>query len=143
VAVNDQAVTAPSRGQTRLGQDLVEFSFAMLGDTRRLRDDQLALDLRQIAEVPQAEGDQELAGRLERYGRPGASFRPVMRTSRRSRRLSSTASEFTPRTASISGRDTGLLVGDDRQGLEGRARQARARSGAGQPPRATGRPRRG
>src|SRR5207249_4205798 len=32
-----------------------------------------------------------------------------MRTSRRSSKLSSTPSEFTPRTASISGRDTGCL----------------------------------
>jgi len=37
----------------------------MLGDCRQLRDDQLALDLRQVAHVAQAERDQELARGFE------------------------------------------------------------------------------
>src|SRR5207249_4205795 len=47
---------------------LLSLSFAMLGDGGQLRHDQLALDLRQVADVPKAERDQELARGLEEIG---------------------------------------------------------------------------
>src|SRR6266403_5162666 len=55
---------------------LLSLSFTMLGDGRQLRDDQLPLDLRQVADVPQPEGDQELARRLEEIG-PARRFLPA------------------------------------------------------------------
>src|SRR5213593_2972211 len=55
---------------------LLSLSFTMLGDGRQLRDDQLALDLRQVAHVPQAERDKELARGLEEI-RPSRGFLPA------------------------------------------------------------------
>src|SRR5438093_10046085 len=112
---------------------LLSLSFAMLGDGRELRDDQLALDLRQVADLPEAERDQELAGRLEEVGPAG--------------RLLPTADADEPPLEQVVEHALGvhaadridlgarhrLLVRDDRQRLEGGARQAGPRSGAGQP----------
>src|SRR2546423_9833718 len=51
---------------------LLSLSFGMLSlGPRHHRDDQLALDLGQVADVTQAEGDQELARRLVHERAPG------------------------------------------------------------------------
>src|SRR5438128_2438786 len=64
----------------------------------------------QALDVPVEAPDRvETRADVRKVSDPGASFRPVMRMRRRSSRFSSTPSEFTPRTASSSGRDTGCL----------------------------------
>src|SRR5690242_15318532 len=63
---------------------LLSLSFAMLGDGRQLRHHQLALDLRQVPHVSEAERDQELARRLEQVGpsrrllAPGDAHEPAL-----------------------------------------------------------------
>src|SRR2546428_12745559 len=51
---------------------LLRRSFAMLGHTRQLWDDQLALQLQRIANDPHARCDQEIAGRVEEVAADGA-----------------------------------------------------------------------
>ena len=88
-------------------QLLVQLALGGIPGRGRLRDDQLALRLGQVGEVAQPEGDEEIARGLVEEGPARRVLAPAMRTRRRSSRLSSTPSEFTPRTASTSGRDTG------------------------------------
>src|SRR5213592_4740885 len=63
---------------------LLSLSFAMLGHDGQLGHQELALDLRQVAEVAQAERDEELARGLEKV-RP----RPHASSDRKSTRLNS------------------------------------------------------
>ena len=111
----------------------MSLSFTMLGDGRQLRDDQLALDLRQVTDVPQPEGDQDLARRLEeirptgRFFPPGDADEPPLEEVVEHR-----LGVHTTNRVDLGTRHR-LLVGDDRQRLERRPREAGARPGAGQP----------
>src|SRR6516162_9889192 len=112
---------------------LLSLSFAMLGDGRQLRHHQLALDLRQVAHVSEAERDQELARRLEQIRTP----RRLLAARDAYEAALEQIVENTLRVHATHGVDLGtghgLLVGDDRQRLERCPRQTRPRARARQP----------
>src|SRR2546428_10774405 len=112
---------------------LLSLSFAMLGDDRQLRHHQLALDLGQVADVPKAERDQELARGLEQVG-PTRRFLPAgdAHESPLEQVVEHALGVHTADRIDLGTRHR-LLVRDDRQGFQRRTRQAGARSGAGQP----------
>src|SRR2546429_240530 len=103
---------------------LLSLSFAMLGHDGQLGHQELALDLRQVAEVAQAERDEELARGLEKVRPP----RRVLAA-----RGADEAPLGPPREAGLGvhaaarvplGARHGLLVRDDRQRLERGPREA-------------------
>src|SRR5437899_6849547 len=109
---------------------LLSLSFAMLGDRRQLRDDELTFDLRQVADVPQAERDQELARRLEEV-RPAGRFLPAGDPHE------PPLEQVVEHALGVHAADRvdlgprhGLLVRDDRHGLERGPRETGARSRA-------------
>src|SRR5437660_6605700 len=111
---------------------LLSLSLAMLGDGCQLRNHQLPLDLRQIADVPQPEGDQELARGLEQVG-PARRFLPAgdAHESPLEQVVEHALGVHAADRIDLGARHR-LLVRDDRQRFEGRARQPAPRSSARQ-----------
>src|SRR5262245_2494699 len=117
---------------------LLSLSFTMLGDGRQLRNDQLALDLWQVTDVTQPEGDQKLTRRLEEVGTPGRLFPPGDADETPFEKVvEHPLGVHTANRIDLGARHR-LLVGHDRQSLQRRARKARAGPGADQPHQSRG-----
>src|SRR5215510_5781694 len=112
---------------------LLSLSFTMLGDGRQLRDDQLALDLRQVTDVTQTEGDEELARRLEEIGPPRRFFPPGDADETPLEKVVEHPLGVHAANRVDLGTRHRLLVGHDRQRLERRPREPRTRPGTREP----------